>query len=154
MGPLLKWWLLNQIHCVRFHFSCVHFWKKEFNFLQRGTELCSCKAIFSFEWPKRRRYNTVQARSGKDTASDWTKTMSYRDKQLLQKQLRKQPCSQVLEVASKKILSTNLWETFYFFSPNPSLHNLLSTSLFFGKGCIGTIKMERSVIRKCCTIIC
>lgn len=155
MGPLLKWWLLNQIHCVRFHFSCVHFWKKEFNFLQRGTALCSCKAIFSFEWPKRRRYNTVQARSGKDTASDWTKTICLtatnscykssfennlvpRFSRLLQKNFKHQPVGDIL-----------------FFFPEPLLAQSSKHLTFFRQGMYWDgIKMERPIIMKCCTIIC
>lgn len=139
--PLFRWWLLNQIHCVSISISVVsNSGKKSSIFLHRGTDLCSCKAIFSFEWPKRRRYNTVQAKSGKDAASDWTKTIcltTTNSWQTVSNSCYKQPRYQVLEVASKKILSTNLWETF-FFSLNPSSHNLLSTSLFSGKRCIET----------------
>ena len=100
-------------------------------------------------------HNTVQARSGKDTASDWTKTICLtatnscykssfennlvpRFSRLLQKNFKHQPVADIL-----------------FFFPKPLLAQSSKHLTFFRQGMYWDgIKMERPVIMKCCTIIC
>ena len=100
-------------------------------------------------------HNTVQARSGKDTASDWTKTICLtatnscykssfennlvpRFSRLLQKNFKHQPVGDIL-----------------FFFPEPLLAQSSKHLTFFRQGMYWDgIKMERPVIMKCCTIIC
>lgn len=144
---------MNQIHCVSISISVVSISGKKSSIFY-SEELIFVPARRSFHLNDRNEDATTlyKQKAGKTEPLIGLKQFALHDKQLTNS-CYKQPRSQVLEVASKKILSTNLWETFFF--PKPLLAQSSKHLTFFRQGMYWDgIKMERPVIMKCCTIIC